>query len=89
MKHCLLLMLALGACSTGAPRTPDQVACERQANDDPTVSLLLIKGAGSEHFALEHQEDLRAARQTATVACLQSRGVIRRGGVERQRPLDK
>lgn len=86
-RAVLCLGLLLAAC--GGPSGPltDEQACARQANDDPAVRDLLMKGAGSETFALENQRRLSAARQDATVACLRARGVIRPGGVERQRPL--
>ncbi len=80
-------LLALAACSRGEVRTPDEAACARQADQDPKVKELIIKGVGSENFQLQSQAALRAAEQDATAACLRTRGAIPRGGVERQKPL--
>jgi len=51
------------------------------------VKLLINKGLGNTVFEAEHQDELRAVRQDATIACLRTRGIIRQGGVERQKPL--
>ena len=45
------------------------------------------KFEGNENYQRQHVDDLEAAKKDATVACLQNRGVVRRGGVERQKPL--
>ncbi len=79
------LVLALAACAS-TPPSPER-ACESAANDDPKVKAIIIKGAGNPHAQLEDQDLLRAAKQDATLACLRSRGLIPRGGVERQKPL--
>ena len=83
MTRWIALGLLLAGCT---PNTP-QGACEAAANDDPKVKQILIRGAGNPHALLEDQEVLRAARQDATLACLRNRGLIPRGGVERQKPL--
>lgn len=83
----LTVVLALSACARPEARTPDEAACARRANEDPKVKELIIKGVGSENFQLQSQGALSAARQDAIVACLRTRGVIPRGGVERQKPL--
>ena len=62
-------------------------ACRTEAERDPAVTDLLMKGAGSPTFLAESQDELRVARQRATLGCLRARGAIRPGGVERQRPL--
>lgn len=80
-----LLLAVLAGCAA-TPATP-QGACEALANDDPTVKTIIIKQAGNPHAQLEGQTELRAAKQDATLACLRNRGAIRRGGVERQKPL--
>lgn len=85
MKTALLALLLLSACA--ARDTPDAAACRAEAEGDPDVRALILKGAGSPTFLAEHQENLKAARQRATLACLRARGVIRPGGVERQKPL--
>ena len=79
------LLGALGACA--AQPLTDQEFCARQAENDPAVKLLVVKGVGDPHFALENQQQLHDAKQDALLACLRSRGVIRPGGVERQKPL--
>ena len=98
MRGLVVAVLALGA-SVGlggcgmftrpqrVEQTPDQAACAAKAEEDPTVKLLINKGLGNEVFRAENQETLRLARADATLACLQSRGVVRRGGVERQKSL--
>ena len=91
----LLPALALLAgCGGGRDRpptvaVPDAVAsaCESQVDADPAVTELMIKGAGTPQFQRDNQDRLRLARQRARIACLQSRGVLPRGGgVEPQRP---
>lgn len=79
----LLLPLLLAACATTAPNTP-QAACERAANDDPKVKLMIEIAAGSPHYQRENQERIENAQQDATIACLRARGILRGGGVERQ-----
>lgn len=83
----LAAMLMPTACAPSTAPTTDQDACARQANDDPVVKELIIRGAGNPHFQIEGQDQLRAAKQDATLACLRARGVVRQGGVERQKPL--
>lgn len=82
----LLLAAPLIAC-TAASSNPDERACASAANDDPAVKLLIIKGVGNEHFQIESQDELRAAKQQARLTCLRGRGAIPPGGVERQKPL--
>ena len=78
----LLLLLLPAACSRGA--TPPAAGCEAQIDADPVVRDLITKGAGSEHFKWENEGVLAQARKDAETACLQGRGVLRRGGgVER------
>lgn len=83
----LATMLALTACAPSPAPTTDKDACARQANDDPVVKELITRGAGNPHFQVEGQDQLRAAKQDAALACLRARGVVRQGGVERQKPL--
>lgn len=86
----LWLLLLLGACTSGpaGPANPaDQRSCDREANDDPKVVELILKGVGNPYFQSNSQEELAAAKQDARLACLRSRGLIPRGGVERQKPL--
>ncbi|MBC7800866.1 MAG: hypothetical protein H7Z10_09610 [Gemmatimonadaceae bacterium] len=77
-------LLLLGACSAASPA--DQ-SCERVANEDPAVKELIIKGTGNPYFQSNSQQELAIAKQDAFLACQRSRGLIPRGGVERQKPL--
>ena len=84
----VLAAALLAACAPrGGGELTDQEFCSRQAENDPAVKALIIKGVGNPHFAIEGQEQMKVAKQDATLACLRSRGVIRPGGVERQKPL--
>lgn len=81
----LLVLLLLAGCAA-APDGPE-AACRTEAERSPEVADLIAKGAGSPTFMAENQENLKVARQQATLACLRGRGTIRPGGVERQRPM--
>lgn len=93
MTRPLVLLLLLSACArdaapVSAADAARDAACESEANSDPAVQDILMKGAGSEHYRLENQDSLRLAKQRARMACLRSRGVLPKGGgVEPQRPL--
>ena len=89
MKRVLAAALLLAGCA--APAAPDaaatpDAACARQAETDPVVRELIIKGAGNPAFLAASQEELTFARSQAEVACRRSRGLAPRGGVEPQRP---
>ena len=86
MTRLIAIALLLAGCAGPAP-SADQVSCERQANDDPLVREMLLKAAGNPHYLLDEQDAMRAAKQDAALRCLRGRGVIRPGGVERQKPL--
>ncbi len=77
-----LVAALLAGCADSGPMT-DQQACEKQANDDPVVKLMIMKGAGTTHYMIEHQDELKAARQDAVLNCLRARGLVAPGGVER------
>lgn len=79
------LALLLAGCAPARPAN-DQQACASQANDDPKVKALVERALGNPSFQFTGSEELAAAKQDATVACLRARGVVRGGGVERQRP---
>ncbi len=87
--RAILTLLLLAACAKPAdpnPAAPAVLArCEGEADQDPVVRLLRMKGAGNELFLQEHQDDLRIARADALRGCLRGRGTGPRGGVERQR----
>ena len=90
MKWTVALALLLAACGTAQPvteQTTNERSCARQAESDPAVNELLQKAAGSPAFARNNEDLINTAKQDATVACLRGRGVVRGGGVERQRPL--
>ena len=87
----LLVVLALGACGARVPAEPRdarlvaaEAACAPRVNADPAVREIVMKGAGSETYKFEHDDDLAAAQGRALQACV--RGGVRGGGVERQRP---
>lgn len=85
LLFCLLPPLLLStACARIGPDTPRD-ACERAANKDPGVKLMIEKAAGSPHYQRENEDRILAAKQDATVACLRARGIVRGGGVERPR----
>ncbi len=86
-RTLVLAALLLSGCASPEPLSPEQSACAAEANRDPAVHDLLIKGAGSEEFRQNHTDQLRLTRQRAMLGCLRSRGLILPGGVEPQRPL--
>ena len=71
MKRALAAALLAAGCA--APDAPD-AACARQAENDPAVRELIVKGAGNPAFLAASQEELTFARRQAVVACLRSRG---------------
>ena len=83
----VLLVAGCSLFDTDKPVSPQEAACRREAENAPAVKAIMNKFEGNQNYQREHMDDLNAAKQDATVACLQSRGVVRRGGVERQKPL--
>lgn len=79
----LALLALLAAC---APEGPVDRACDEAVDNDPAVKLLIIKGVGNPYFQSNSQEQLKAAKQQARLACLRDRGLVPPGGVERQKP---
>ena len=75
------LALALAGCA-GAPRNPQQAACESQADDSPAVRDLRAKMAGTGQLQIELQPQLANAKKQATLACLRQRGLAPPGGVQ-------
>ncbi len=83
MRTLFALLLVAGCSAAPLADRP----CEGQAEQDPEVRDLILKGAGSPSFLAENQDRLSRARQRATLDCLRGKGLIRPGGVEAQRPL--
>ena len=79
----LALLALLAAC---APEPPIERDCDKAADNDPAVKLLIMKGLGNPYIQETTQDELKAARQQARLACLRSRGLVPPGGVERPRP---
>ncbi len=88
MRRALVLLVLLGGCSSGpppAPRSPEEEACARQANEDPVVRDMQAKAAGNLDWQWQNGNRIRMARQDATTRCLRARGLAPMGGVERPR----
>ena len=86
----LFVVVLLGACGARVPAEPRdarlvaaEAACAPTVDRDPAVREIRLKGAGSETYKFEHDNDLAAARARALQACVG--GGVRGGGVERQR----
>ncbi len=80
----LALLVLLAAC---ARESPVDQACDAAVDNDPTVKQLMMKGLGNPFFLDSNQDELKAARQQARLACLRNRGLAPPGGVERQKPI--
>lgn len=80
----LALLALLAAC---APESPVDQACDEAVDNDPTVKMLIIKGVSNPYIQATTQDELKAARQQARLACLRRRGLAPPGGVERQKPI--
>ena len=81
----LALLALLAAC--GAPEPPVERDCDKAADNDPAVKLLIMKGLGNPYIQETTQDELKAAKQQARLACLRSRGLVPPGGVERPKPI--
>jgi len=86
----LFVVVLLGGCGARVPAEPRdtrlvaaEAACAPRVNTDPVVREIMMKGAGSETYKFEHDQDLVTARARALRACVG--GGSRGGGVERQR----
>ena len=80
----LVLLALLASC---AAETPVERDCDKAADSDPAVKLLIIKGLGNPYIQETTQDELKAAKQQARLACLRSRGLAPPGGVERPKPI--
>ena len=83
----LPLAVALAGCAVDTVKEiPIPKVCEEQVYADPVVKDLIMKGAGTENFRVNHVNQLRAAKDDATTRCMQQKGLARPGGgVERPR----
>ncbi len=69
-----------------APVADYPAQCEAQVYADPRVKDLLMKTAGSDTFARQHEDELKFAKVDAAHRCAQQRGLTAPGGgVERSR----
>ena len=74
-------LLGLAACSGDmAPAAPIPAACEGQVYADPVVKDLILKGAGSEFYMINHTEQLKYAKIDAARRCMQQKGLLPPGG---------
>ena len=80
----LALLTLLAAC---APESPVDQSCDAAVDNDPAVKQLMMKGLGNPFFLDSSQDELKAAKQQARLACLRRRGLAPPGGVERQKPI--
>ncbi len=84
-----LPLVVLAGCSTARTAgTAEERACEREANDSPIVQQLVLTGLGNPYFRANNQDELAAAKQQALLGCLRRTGLVPKGGVERQKPLE-
>jgi hypothetical protein len=85
----VVLLAPLAACGVSkAPAAAVPSVCEDFVYNDPQVKDLIMKGVGSTGFARNHENELSAAKQDATTRCLQAKGLVRGGGVERPRVVN-
>jgi len=73
-----LLVLLLAAC--GPTGTGPEAVCEREANDDPAVKLLIVRNLGNPGSSYNYQSDLANAHARAKRACLRRLGQLPPGG---------
>ena len=91
MKALLLACVAsVAACGPAqidqAPVAGYPAQCEQQVYQDQAVKDLLMKSAGSETFARQHEDALKYAKIDAAHRCMQRKGIAPAGGgVERPR----
>ncbi len=88
MRPVLVLVVALSACGPSAPPPPPptaaEQACARGINDDPAVREMIAKSAEPD-WLWQNAGKVDIVKQQAMARCLQGRGALVRGGVERQR----
>ncbi len=81
-RYVLVVLLMLTACGSidPAPNAPIPAVCEDQVYADPLVKELILKGAGSSFYALNHTEELKYAKIDAARRCMQLKGLAPPGG---------
>ena len=86
-----VMLLGVAACGPIdiAPAANYPAQCESQVYADPHVKDLLMKSAGSETFAREHEDEMKYAKIDAAHRCMQQKGLAPPGGgVERPRVVN-
>jgi len=78
MRAVLLLLLLLAAC--GPTGNSPEAVCDREANDDPAVKLIIIQQSAVTARAWQYPDELPDARNRAKRACLARLGVLPPGG---------
>ncbi len=84
MRLAIASVLALAACAPAAPPATPQEACAQRADDDPVMRETLAKAANPD-WLWQNEGKIEIVRQQAIARCLQGRGGVVRGGVERPR----
>ncbi len=77
---CALLLLA----GCGAHDNTPQSDCEHQVYQDLAVKELIMAGMGNPMLQRYNEAALERAKQRARRTCLEGRGVVKPGGVERR-----
>ncbi len=87
MRWVLLPVLGVLGCAGPVDKAPAAAIpeqCSAQVYADPAVKALIMKGAGSESFLRQHQDELKYAKLDAAHRCMQQQGLAAPGGgVER------
>jgi hypothetical protein len=72
---------ALAGCGIDpAPSAPVPSVCQDQVYADPLVKDLILKGAGSDSFRRNHEDQLKYAKIDAAHRCMQQKGLLTPGG---------
>lgn len=77
----LVLLALLAGCTPPPPATTAQGQCEQQADQDPNVHALLVQAPVYSQDPI-WQTKLTLARRKAVNACLTTKGLAPRGGVQ-------
>ena len=89
-RPALLALLLLASCGsspaiTPMPLTPQEEACNAQADKDPALEEARGIAAGRLDWQWQNGPEMRQIRRDAITRCLKARGLMPRGGVERER----